>query len=610
MADGPLPDHYKALGVDKNVDSATIKSTYRKLVLKCHPDKVADPTLKEEATAKFHSIQQAYETLIDDEKRADYEAHLTLEKLRKEKAARASAPRGERTARFEQPTSGGASFTATGAPRYTYATEERRPSRTYDDDRYYEDRKRDKYDTYDAYPKASTSSRSRNDKESSSRSAKPAATDRTRDPREKARAKDLRSDRKFAHPESESSSDEKARYEADYKRRSQEDEARKQAEASRRKAEDRRSYEERDPRDARHTIKPEMSEKEKEAIRYQHKSRVQVESEMSRPSPVRTSSRDYYGSEHRSHRTSQRETRPEAVRRSSARPKDRPASTSRRDSDRGIPETVDWPDESSRRPPPFKHSASSPANIEIPRGAPVRAYTDAPSSRDQRRPERSPPPAFHRSSTMPTGGIAHASSSRKKDTTVHRPSTLRETVTPEHGIPEGETYPSVPSAQPASASKTTYYRYDTPGGGVSVRPEDLAGSATKPRTVLREPGRHHHQRSPSPLSRPPIGPNRPSEASTYTTKTAAPRPPMGRTDSSRNYSPPREDRGRSGRPKLYGEIGQENHGRGRQASYSPADVQYAPKYGPEDVRWAPRSRENDREYASKPSLGRTATYVY
>lgn len=595
MADGPLPDHYKALGVDNKADAALIKSTYRKLVLKCHPDKVTDPALKEEATAKFHSIQQAYETLIDEEKRSDYEAHRTLERLRKEKAARASAPRTERTARFEQPTAGGATYTATSAPRYNYATEERKPSRSYDDDHYYESRKRDKYETYDAYPKTSNSSRPRSEKEPSSKSTKPAASDRTRSDREKTRAKDLRNDRKFTHAESESSSDEKARYEAEYKRRSQEDDARKQAEASRRKADDRRSQEEREryPSAGR-----KLSVQEEEALRYQHKTRAQVQDDLNRPSPVRTSSRDYYGPEARSsQRTSQREpSRPETVRRSSATPKQRQPSSSRRD-----PEIVDWVDDGGRRPPAFKHSSSSPGKIEIPqgRGMPTRSYTDSSSAREPRRSERSPPPSFQRSSTMPVGGIPHVSS-RRKDTAPVRPSTLRETVTPEHSSPERDAYPTVAPAQPL---KTTYYTYAPGSDGVSLRPGDFTSPSSKPRTVLREPGRQH--RSPSPLGRPPMGANV-QESAKYTTKATAPRPSMPRTDSSRHYSPTREDRGRPVRPKLYGEV-DADYGRGRQASYSHGEVNYAPKYGPEDVRWAPRGRENDREYPTKPTLGRAAT---
>ncbi|KAH7351437.1 hypothetical protein BKA66DRAFT_430630 [Pyrenochaeta sp. MPI-SDFR-AT-0127] len=596
MASEPLPDHYKALGVDKNADATAIKATYRKLVLKCHPDKVTDPTLKEQKQQEFHRIQEAYEVLIDQEKRADYEAHLTLEKLRKEKAARAgAAASSEKSARFDVRTAGGASFTATTQSRY--ATEERKPSRSYDDEeRYYDDRDRtrSKYDTYPAFPKGGSSPRTK--ESSSSKSSRPAASDRTRSERTKTRDKEVRSDRKFVSVESESSSDEKARYEAEYKRRNAEEDARKQAE-SRRKSEDRRSYE-----DSHYNVSPstrKLNDQKEEALRYLHKTRGQVEAEI-RPSPTRTSSRDYYGES----RSSRKEVRPEAVRRSSAaRPKERSSATGR-ERDRGFVEIVDWADH--RSPPSFKHSSSSPANIELPRTTPQRAYTD--SSREPRRAEHSPPPAFHRSATMPSS-VPHSSSSRRKETTVPRSSTLRETMTPEHSSPERDAFPTVPPPQPSSRK---FYSYATPGGGVPIRPEDIAASTGTHRTILREPERHRN-RSPSPLSRPPMGANRPSEAAIpqYIPKTTVPPPTMNRSSSSRNISPLRgaDDRGRS-RP-LYGEIGSDSQrSRGRQTSFSPNNVQYSRKYGPEDVRWAPRSRENDREYAAKPTLGRTATYVY
>ncbi|OAL53056.1 hypothetical protein IQ07DRAFT_503900 [Pyrenochaeta sp. DS3sAY3a] len=484
--------------------------------------------------------------------------------------------------RFDVRTSSGAQFTpTTSSSRYT--TEERKPSRSYDDDRYYEDRSRSKYDTYDAFPKSGPSPRSsRSEKESSSRSTARAKEDRTRSERNKTRDREARSERKFNTVESESSSDEKARYEADYKRRS-EDEARRLAKEAIRKADDRRSHEEPRYSDAR----SKMNSQAEEAMRYQHKTRAQVEAELNvRPSPTRTSSRDYYGE---SSRSARRDSRPEAVRRSSARPKDRPSSSGR-DRDRGFPEIVDWGEH--RSPPSFKHSSSSPAHIEVPRAMPQRSHTES-SSREHRRADASPPPVFVRSSTMPS------SSSRRKESTVPRPSGLRETMTPEHS-PEHE-FPTIPQPQ------RKVYHYPTPSGGVPLRSEDVAASSGNHRTVLREPERHR-MRSPSPLSRPPMGANRPSENSApqYASKPVA--PTTTRSNSSRKLSPVRgtDERGRV-RPSLYGEIG---GSRGRQPSFSPGEVQYSRKFGPEDVRWAPRSSQNDREYASKPSLGRTATYVY
>ena len=569
MSSDPLPDHYKALGVDKTADATAIKAVYRKLVLKCHPDKVTDPTLKEQKQEEFHKIQEAYEVLVDDQKRSDYEAHLTLEALRKEKAARTA--NADKNARFDVRTPGGSSYVPSGSSRY--ATEERKPSRAYDDDdRYYDDRTRSKYDTYPAYPKTGSSPRSgRADKDSPSKSSRPAASDRTRSERTKTRDREARNDRKFVSVESESSSDEKARYETEYKRRSAEVEARKAAD-SRRKAEDRRSYEE--PRYVPSTSRK-MSAQEEEAIRYQHKSRTQVEADMGRPSIPRTSSRDYFPEA----RSSRKDSRPETVRRSSARPKERQPSSARI-----VPEIVDWSEH--RSPPSFKQSSSSPANIEIPRAMPSRSHTDM--SREYRPAEATSPPSFQRSTTMPS---VHAPSSRRKESTA-RPSGLREAMTPELNGAEQDGFPFIPPPQTSSA-KTKYYHYPAPGGSAAPRQEDMSH-----RTILREPERHRH-RSPSPLTRPPIGPNRPSELSTP--------PAFSRANTSRHLSPARgEDRGRL-RPSLYGEVG---GSRGRQSSFNPGSVQFSRKYGPEDVKWAPKSQENEREYANKPTLGRTATYVY
>ncbi|KAE8843035.1 hypothetical protein PTNB85_00324 [Pyrenophora teres f. teres] len=571
------PDHYRALGVDKQADAATIKSTYRKLVLKCHPDKVTDPALKEQKQEEFHQIQQAYECLSDEQKRSAYDTLLTVEKLRREKAARGPAPR-DKNARFDVPTSSGA--------RYT--TEDRVPSQHSSDDRYHQgrDRERARYQSYTTKP--APAPRPTREKESSSRSTRHVKEDRSRAEREKPRVKEVRPERKFTVPDDDSSDDEKGHYEAAYKLRTEQE---------RRKTEERRSYEE-----PPHTVPAhrKMSVQAEEALRYQHKSRAQVEEEMARPSPQRAPSRDYYTAEPRPVR--RESSRPEPVRRSSARPgKDRP-SMSRRDTDRtdrGIPEVMEWAEErrtEERRPPMFKQSTSSP--IELGRNIPQRSYTE----RLPRHGESIPaPPAFHRSTTMPS---VH-SSSRRKESAGPRPSGLREGVTSEqYSSPERDAFPTVPPPQTPAGVKTTYY-YPVSGGGISVRPEEIPNSA--PRHVVREPKPRH--RSPSPLGKPPIGANRPVEPiASYKT---APRPSMSsRTESSRNISPIRgsEERGRSGRQ--YGEPGNEPRHRVRQPSFDSNDVQYTRRYGPEDVRWAPRSGEPDRGYASKPTISRTATYVY
>jgi len=70
------PDPWKALGVERNADKAEVRAAYKKLVLKCHPDKVQDATLKAQKQEEFQKVQQAWELLNNDAERAKYEAQL------------------------------------------------------------------------------------------------------------------------------------------------------------------------------------------------------------------------------------------------------------------------------------------------------------------------------------------------------------------------------------------------------------------------------------------------------------------------------------------------------------------------------------------------------
>ncbi|KAI0884061.1 DnaJ-domain-containing protein [Annulohypoxylon maeteangense] len=83
-------DPYKALGVSKDAQLPEIRSAHRKLVLKCHPDKVQDPKLKEEKQREFQQVQQAYELLSNEAERARYDDKVKLEELRKEARGMAS----------------------------------------------------------------------------------------------------------------------------------------------------------------------------------------------------------------------------------------------------------------------------------------------------------------------------------------------------------------------------------------------------------------------------------------------------------------------------------------------------------------------------------------
>jgi molecular chaperone DnaJ len=63
-------DYYELLECDRSADAATIKSAYRKLAMKYHPDKNAGCR---EAEAKFKAVSEAYDVLKDPQKRAAYD---------------------------------------------------------------------------------------------------------------------------------------------------------------------------------------------------------------------------------------------------------------------------------------------------------------------------------------------------------------------------------------------------------------------------------------------------------------------------------------------------------------------------------------------------------
>ena len=60
---------YDDLGITPDCSKDDIKKTYRKLAVQYHPDKGGDP-------AMFHKINEAYNTLVDDELRQQYDAQL------------------------------------------------------------------------------------------------------------------------------------------------------------------------------------------------------------------------------------------------------------------------------------------------------------------------------------------------------------------------------------------------------------------------------------------------------------------------------------------------------------------------------------------------------
>ncbi len=72
-------DHYTLLSVAKDADKKTVKRSYFALAATMHPDKYFNKKLgvfKAKMEALFGRITEAHDTLIDPEKRADYDAYL------------------------------------------------------------------------------------------------------------------------------------------------------------------------------------------------------------------------------------------------------------------------------------------------------------------------------------------------------------------------------------------------------------------------------------------------------------------------------------------------------------------------------------------------------
>ncbi|NNE92039.1 MAG: molecular chaperone DnaJ [Verrucomicrobiales bacterium] len=65
-------DYYEVLGVSRDAESSAIKKAYRKLAVQFHPDKNPDDA---EAEEKFKELGEAYEVLMDDQKRAAYDRY-------------------------------------------------------------------------------------------------------------------------------------------------------------------------------------------------------------------------------------------------------------------------------------------------------------------------------------------------------------------------------------------------------------------------------------------------------------------------------------------------------------------------------------------------------
>ena len=66
-------DYYEVLGVPRTAGPDEVKSAYRKLAKQYHPDQ--NPDNRAEAEEKFKELSEAYEVLIDENKRKLYDQY-------------------------------------------------------------------------------------------------------------------------------------------------------------------------------------------------------------------------------------------------------------------------------------------------------------------------------------------------------------------------------------------------------------------------------------------------------------------------------------------------------------------------------------------------------
>ena len=95
------------MGVEPTAPEGDIRKVYLKLVLKCHPDKIQDPTLRAQKTDEFHKIQEAWDLLSDKNKREDYDEKVKINARNATIRAHAPPPRQTRSQGYSSPNPAG-----------------------------------------------------------------------------------------------------------------------------------------------------------------------------------------------------------------------------------------------------------------------------------------------------------------------------------------------------------------------------------------------------------------------------------------------------------------------------------------------------------------------
>lgn len=445
----PLPpDPYLALGVPRDATLAAIKTAYRKAALKCHPDKVPDKG------DEFHKINTAYQLIGEEEDRQKYEAEVRLYALKKEQQNRFGGghSRGSdiRTAAFDVRGSPRPGFHYQAKTASRYDTAERRPSGAFASARsspYVRDESADyfgpqasakKYDSYDEAPRKNSSAKTPHREEARKaevKKEKASSKHTVREENRKQRDKDVRYNRRAKAASIASIDSDDSDFDSPPTKK---ENIRKDAYVK--KKESKRSdddYYERTKRPENHRTST--------AKDYIQRSRTDgPPAERGPPPPAYNpgSRRDTRSPSPPPRRREEYPTkvrgpsdRPELVRRSSAKPKEKSSPTeSSRPVRPGMPRKVSTsrrspsPDDYVR--PSLQKMVSEPQSIRIPPpetdSRRDRSYTQEPY-----RAEARDPPAMRRAQTdAPTSKTSPFKQSRRDDATPVQSSRLRNVETP------------------------------------------------------------------------------------------------------------------------------------------------------------------------------------
>ncbi|MCJ1377987.1 hypothetical protein MMC17_001083 [Xylographa soralifera] len=585
MASPLPPDPYSILNVPKDATLATIRSAHRKLVLTCHPDKVYDESVKAQKADQFHQVQQAYEILSDDSRRARYDERVKLAELRAELMAQTSG-RSRPIHEFSPRPSSTSAYETRGNVVY----EERAPRRSYEDDftsSKFEDHRSSGRRFDDRYevpiPRRSSGrgtedrrrAREYEEEESRVRAAREAtkAAERSsyadrRKVRDRGRRQDYDSKQRHVQMDSESDSDSDVTERPVGDRRNSEPK-KKHDNTKRRDQEERsrRSYKH-DDSDYTDPHETKVQYRVLDAADYIAKSsgnRPTIDlTEKRRPSITRIQSK-----------VSQVPPPPpppptvELPRRDSGRT--RSSVKERRPTEIVDPPRRDY--ESGSRRPGLPTATSEPHNIHVPpRGVPSRAAT-----LETRTSEVKQPSSLRRAKTSP---LASMVSHQRGDSAPSKSSKLRNAETNDSGYSSPGTPELHASQSPGyTATRYVYMEEEDEDTGVSsprivnIEPEYRRDRDVSPRT-------HHRAERPSASTRASSGARPPPSRSATYVEPTTPRPAISvRTQSGRLPSSPAERH-------LFGEI-----------KYSPNDVKYSPKYEASDVQYTRRvSADSPRDH--------------